>query len=36
MKFLLDENLPNLYRIQLARSAPELTVWMMGDPGVPP
>lgn len=35
MKFLLDENLPSLYRIQLARLAPESTVWMIGDPGAP-
>ena len=35
MKFLLDENLPTLYRIQLSRLVPELTVWMVGDPGAP-
>ena len=35
MKFLLDENLPSLYRAQLARLAPEITVWMIGDPGTP-
>jgi hypothetical protein len=35
MKFLLDENLPTLYRVQLTRLVPELTVWMIGDPGAP-
>jgi hypothetical protein len=35
MKFLLDENLPTLYRTQLVRLAPSLTVWMIGDPGAP-
>lgn len=35
MKFLLDENLPMLYRTQLNRLVPELIVWMIGDPGAP-
>ena len=35
MKFLLDENLPTLYRTQLNRLVPTLTVWMIGDPGAP-
>ncbi|MGB3787175.1 MAG: DUF5615 family PIN-like protein [Phormidesmis sp.] len=35
MKYLLDENLAALYRIQLKRQVPELTVWMIGDPGAP-
>lgn len=35
MKFLLDENLPALYRTQLNRLVPDLTVWMIGDPGAP-
>ena len=36
MKYLLDENLPALYRTQLTRRAPQLVVWMIGDPGAPP
>jgi predicted nuclease of predicted toxin-antitoxin system len=36
IKYLLDENLPPLYRAQLLRLQPDLTVWMVGDPGVPP
>ena len=35
MKYLLDENLAALYRTQLKRLIPELTVWMIGDPGAP-
>ena len=35
MKYLLDENLAALYRVQLKRQVPELTVWMIGDPGAP-
>jgi len=36
IQYLLDENLPPLYRVQLSRILPNLTVWMVGDPGVPP
>ena len=36
IQYLLDENLPPLYREQLLRLQPDLTVWMVGDPGVPP
>lgn len=36
IKYLLDENLPPLYRVQLLSRQPDLTVWMVGDPGVPP
>jgi hypothetical protein len=35
MKYLLDENLPALYRLQLTRRVAGLTVWMIGDPGAP-
>jgi len=35
IKYLLDENLPPLYRVQLLRLEANLTVWMVG-PGVPP
>lgn len=35
VKFLLDENLPRLYRVQLARRLPGLLVWAIGDPGAP-
>ena len=36
IQYLLDENLPPLYREQLLRLQADLTVWMVGDPGVPP
>ncbi|MEA5536818.1 DUF5615 family PIN-like protein [Crocosphaera sp. XPORK-15E] len=36
IQYLLDENLPPLYREQLLRRKSDLTVWMIGDPGVPP
>ena len=35
IQYLLDENLSPLYREQLLRLQPDLTVWMVGDPGVP-
>jgi predicted nuclease of predicted toxin-antitoxin system len=35
MKFLLDENLPGFYRVQLARHLPDRVVWAIGDPGAP-
>ena len=35
MKYLLDENLAALYRLQLTRRIPGLVVWMIGDPGAP-
>lgn len=36
MRYLLDENLDPAYRKQLRRSAPEIEVWIVGDPGAPP
>lgn len=35
LKYLLDENLPPLYRDQLFRYLPTLVVRMVGDEGVP-
>jgi hypothetical protein len=35
MRYLLDEHIPLLYRTQLLRLAPGLTVWAIGDPGAP-
>ena len=35
-RYLIDENLPPVYHTQLLRRKPELTVWMVGDPGTPP
>jgi predicted nuclease of predicted toxin-antitoxin system len=35
LKYLLDENLPPIYRSQLAHHQPDLIAWMIGDPGVP-
>jgi hypothetical protein len=36
VRYLIDENLPPSYQIQLLRRKPSLTVWMIGDPGTPP
>jgi hypothetical protein len=33
---LLDEHVPAFYRVQLLRREPELTVWRIGQPTVPP
>lgn len=35
IRYLIDENLPPLYREQLLRRHSDLTVWMIGEPGVP-
>lgn len=35
MKFLMDEHIPPLYRMQLRRREPSLTVWAVGDVGAP-
>lgn len=34
--FLLDENVDPLYRRELLKRAPEMTVWRIGEPGAPP
>ena len=36
IQYLLDENMPPVYRDQLLNHQPDLIVWMVGDPGVPP
>jgi predicted nuclease of predicted toxin-antitoxin system len=36
IKYLIDENLPPLYQEQIFRRTRDLTVWMVGDPGIPP
>jgi hypothetical protein len=36
VRYLIDENLPPIYKTQLLRRNPNLTVWMIGDPGTPP
>jgi hypothetical protein len=36
MRYLLDEHIPPVYRTQLLRIEPGLTVWMIGFPGAPP
>jgi Domain of unknown function (DUF5615) len=35
-RYLIDENLPPIYQVQLLRRKPELTVWAIGEPGTPP
>jgi hypothetical protein len=35
MRYLLDEHIPPVYRTQLIRAAPDLEVWIVGDPGAP-
>jgi hypothetical protein len=36
VRYLIDENLPPIYKTQLLRRQPDLTVWMIGEPGTPP
>ncbi|NJN65364.1 MAG: DUF5615 family PIN-like protein [Chloroflexaceae bacterium] len=36
MRYLLDEHIPPVYRTQLLRTEPGLTVWTIGSPGAPP
>jgi len=36
MRYLLDEHIAPTYRALLLRAAPELEVWIVGDPGAPP
>lgn len=36
IKYLMDENLPPIYQIQLRRKEPDLVVWAIGDPNTPP
>lgn len=35
MRFLLDEHIDPVLRRELVRTAPELVVWIIGDPGAP-
>lgn len=35
MRYLLDEHIAPAYRVQLLRAAPDLDVWLIGDPGAP-
>jgi Domain of unknown function (DUF5615) len=35
MRYLLDEHIAPVYRQQLLRAAPDLEVWIIGDPGAP-
>jgi hypothetical protein len=35
MRYLLDEHITPVYRTQLLRAAPDLEVWIVGDPGAP-
>ncbi|NDJ20014.1 DUF5615 family PIN-like protein [Myxacorys almedinensis] len=36
VRYLIDENLPPSYQMQLLRRKPDITVWAVGDPGTPP
>jgi len=36
LRYLLDEHIDPVYRTQLVHAAPDLTVWIIGDPGAPP
>lgn len=36
IRFLLDENVDPLFRIELVRHEPEMIVWRIGDPTTPP
>jgi Domain of unknown function (DUF5615) len=35
MRYLLDEHIDPVYRTQLLRAAPDLEVWIIGDPAAP-
>jgi hypothetical protein len=35
IKYLLDENVDPIYRQQFLLKVPDLTMWSVGDPGVP-
>ena len=35
VRYLLDENVNPILRAQLIRQAPDLVVWIIGDPGAP-
>ena len=35
VRYLLDEHVDPTLRAQLVRHAPDLVVWMIGDPGAP-
>ena len=36
LRYLLDENVHPLYKIQLRRKQPQLMVWQVGEPTTPP
>ena len=36
MRYLLDEHIAPVLRRELLRAAPDLEVWIIGDPGAPP
>lgn len=36
LKYLLDENVDSIYKIQLQQQEASLVVWRMGTPGAPP
>jgi hypothetical protein len=36
IRYLLDENVDPIYRIELLRREPSLTIWRIGSPGAPP
>ena len=36
IRYLLDENVAPLFRIELVRREPAVVVWKIGDPGLPP
>ena len=36
LRYLLDENVASLFRIELVRREPAVVVWKIGDPGLPP
>ena len=36
LRYLLDENVKYALAVALRRHGPDLVIWMIGDPGVPP
>ncbi len=36
IRYLLDENVNPVLRVELLKRAPGMTIWKIGDPGAPP
>lgn len=36
IRYLLDENVDTIYRTELLKREPKMSIWKIGDPGTPP